>query len=197
MEKYLIKTKKIGKSLILALLLMGVVIVVANAAPTQPPLPTSYWGSITENGSSKPNTLITVLDATGNVIVNATSDSAGSYLVIVPWDDPATTQVEGVVANETINFKVSGKTVTSRVIDAQGTNNKLDLNVPNTTTINGDVDGDGQVTVVDALFVAQYTVGTRTLTSAQLAAADVNNDGQVTVVDALFIAQFTVGLRQL
>jgi len=61
----------------------------------------------------------------------------------------------------------------------------------------GDVSGDGSVTVVDALFVAQYTVGTRTLTSTQLAPADVNGDGEVTIVDALFIAQYTVGLRQL
>jgi len=68
---------------------------------------------------------------------------------------------------------------------------------PPTSGIKGDVNGDGQVTVVDALFVAQYTVGLRTLTSQQLAAADVNGDGQVTVVDALFIAQYTVGLRQL
>jgi len=68
---------------------------------------------------------------------------------------------------------------------------------PPTSGIKGDASGDGQVTVVDALFVAQYTVGLRTLTSQQLAAADVNGDGQVTVVDALFIAQYTVGLRQL
>lgn len=67
---------------------------------------------------------------------------------------------------------------------------------PPTSVIKGDVSGDGQVTVVDALFVAQYTVGIKTLTSAQLAAADVSGDSQVTVVDALFIAQYTVGLRQ-
>jgi hypothetical protein len=65
------------------------------------------------------------------------------------------------------------------------------------SVIKGDVNGDNQITIVDALFVAQYTVGLRTLNSQQLAAADVNNDGQVTIVDALFIAQYTVGLRQL
>jgi len=68
---------------------------------------------------------------------------------------------------------------------------------PPISGIKGDVNTDGQVTVVDAMFVAQYTVGLRTLTSAQLAVADVNNDGQVTVVGCLFIAQYTVGLRQL
>lgn len=63
------------------------------------------------------------------------------------------------------------------------------------SVIKGDVNGDGQVTVVDALFVAQSTVGLRQLNSNQLAAADVNCDAQVTIVDALFIAQYTVGLR--
>jgi len=74
---------------------------------------------------------------------------------------------------------------------------EVDIDTIQPSTLKGDVNGDGQVTVVDALFVAQYTVGLRTLTSAQLAAADVNGDSQVTVVDALFIAQYTVGLRQL
>jgi len=67
--------------------------------------------------------------------------------------------------------------------------------VSSTGVLKGDVNGDGQINVVDALFVAQYTVGLRQLNSNQLAAADVNCDVQVTVVDALFIAQYTVGLR--
>lgn len=61
--------------------------------------------------------------------------------------------------------------------------------------IKGDVNGDGKVTITDALFVAQYSAGLRTLTSTQLEAADVNCDGKVTITDALFIAQYTAGLR--
>jgi hypothetical protein len=146
MEKCFIRIQNnLKSSLILALLLMGAVIWVANAA--QPPLPTSYWGTvrIAGNLSLMPNTLITVLDAAGNIIASNTSNSDGSYLVIVPWDDPATVQVEGVVAGQTITFAVSGKTVTSRVIDAQGTNNNLDLIVPTTTitTTSGGSSGSG------------------------------------------------------
>jgi len=55
--------------------------------------------------------------------------------------------------------------------------------------------GAGKPTIVDALFIAQSTVGLRTLTGTQVLAADVNGDGAVNIVDALFIAQFTVGLR--
>lgn len=63
MGKWFNRTQKNVKSLVLALLLMGAVIGVANAAPTQPPLPISYWGyvRIAENGSLMPNTTITVI----------------------------------------------------------------------------------------------------------------------------------------
>ncbi len=63
--------------------------------------------------------------------------------------------------------------------------------------IKGDTSGDGIINIVDALFIAQYTVGLRTFTAAQLAAGDVNGDGMVNIVDALFLAQATVGLRIL
>ena len=42
--------------------------------------------------------------------------------------------------------------------------------------------GGGKPTIVDALFIAQGTVGLRTLTAIQLAAADVNGDGLADLV---------------
>jgi hypothetical protein len=58
MGKWFNRTQKSMKSLVLALLFMGAVTGAANAAPTQSPLPTSYWGyvRIAENGSLMPNT---------------------------------------------------------------------------------------------------------------------------------------------
>jgi len=50
------------------------------------------------------------------------------------------------------------------------------------------------VDIVDALFIAQYTVGLRPSLDC-FAQADVNGDGRVDIVDALFIGQYTVGLR--
>jgi parallel beta-helix repeat protein len=67
----------------------------------------------------------------------------------------------------------------------------------------GDVNCDGVVNAVDALFILQYVVGLR-LGSDQcpapvgylyLPAADVNCDGGVDAVDALFVLQHVVGLR--
>ena len=58
----------------------------------------------------------------------------------------------------------------------------------------GDVNGDAQVDVVDALFISQLTVQLRTTLPCPNV-ADVNGDSMVDIVDALFIAQYTVALR--
>lgn len=61
----------------------------------------------------------------------------------------------------------------------------------------GDVNCDGVVTIVDANYVAQYTVGDAKIDDfRQKLAADVNGDGAITIADATFIAQYTVGSLQ-
>ena len=58
----------------------------------------------------------------------------------------------------------------------------------------GDVNGDGQVTVVDATLIQKYIAGLVTLSDTQKAAADVNNDGSVSIVDATQIQKYIAGL---
>ncbi len=60
----------------------------------------------------------------------------------------------------------------------------------------GDVSGDGQVSGVDAMYIAQYIVGIRE-ELPNSSAADVNCDGEITGVDAMYIAQHVLGLREL
>jgi endoglucanase len=61
---------------------------------------------------------------------------------------------------------------------------------PGVTT--GDVNGDGEIDIVDALLVAQLYVGLDV--SIDEGAADANCNGTVDIVDALLIAQYYVGL---
>ncbi|MBN1696734.1 MAG: dockerin type I repeat-containing protein [Spirochaetales bacterium] len=56
----------------------------------------------------------------------------------------------------------------------------------------GDANGDGDVTIVDALIIARYYVGNTD--EIDLDQSDVNCDGAVNIVDALRVAQYYVGL---
>ena len=56
----------------------------------------------------------------------------------------------------------------------------------------GDVDGDGIVSVSDALLAMRGAMGTITLTASQLAHADLDGDGTVTASDALAIMRMAM-----
>jgi hypothetical protein len=57
----------------------------------------------------------------------------------------------------------------------------------------GDVNNDGQITIVDALMTAQYYVGLNPA-GFNAANANVNCDSSISIIDALIIAQYYVGL---
>ena len=57
----------------------------------------------------------------------------------------------------------------------------------------GDVNASGNVDIVDALAVAQYSVGLNPA-NFDSTVADVNGDGTINIVDALTVAQYSVGL---
>jgi arabinogalactan endo-1,4-beta-galactosidase len=58
----------------------------------------------------------------------------------------------------------------------------------------GDVNNDNTINIVDALLVAQFSVGLNPSNFDQ-SRADINSDGQINIVDALIIAQISVGLQ--
>ena len=58
----------------------------------------------------------------------------------------------------------------------------------------GDVSGDGNVNIVDALFIARHAVGL-SVSGFNEDAADVNCNGQIDIVDALLVARKAVGLQ--
>lgn len=58
----------------------------------------------------------------------------------------------------------------------------------------GDVDGDGSVSISDALSILRHSMGVELLEGDALAAADVNGDGSVLAFDALLALRASLGL---
>lgn len=58
----------------------------------------------------------------------------------------------------------------------------------------GDVNSDGDISVVDATLVQKYIVGLENLTDLQKKTADVNDNNEISVVDATLIQKYIVGL---
>ena len=61
-------------------------------------------------------------------------------------------------------------------------------------TLPGDVDGDGSVSISDALSILRHSMGVDSLEGDALAAADVNGDGSVLAFDALLALRMALGL---
>src|SRR4051794_40339831 len=65
---------------------------------------------------------------------------------------------------------------------------------PAGTVLRGDVNGDGQVTVLDALAVIAYVVGKELPAEYQIFPnGDADGNGRVTTMDALVIAGYSMG----
>jgi len=58
----------------------------------------------------------------------------------------------------------------------------------------GDVSMNMQVTMVDAMFIAQYKAGIKSLNASQLKCADTTDEGVVSMLDAMHIAQWRAGI---
>jgi len=57
----------------------------------------------------------------------------------------------------------------------------------------GDVNGDGEVTALDAVWILKYTAGATTGNPVTIENSDVNKDGEITALDAVWILKYTAG----
>jgi hypothetical protein len=68
------------------------------------------------------------------------------------------------------------------------------LSIVNSQEAPCDPNGDGKITIIDALLVAQHYVGLIIPGSFDITCADVNCSGDLDIIDALLMAQYYVGL---
>lgn len=93
-----------------------------------------------------------------------------------------------------VTISGNGISTTTKSVTISNSNMKVDFIVHAGSLIIGDVNEDGNLTIVDALLVARNTVGLP-VNGLSEEAADVNCDGNIDIVDALLIARKAVGLN--
>jgi len=62
-----------------------------------------------------------------------------------------------------------------------------------TVALNGDVNGDGNVTIADAMYLAKHVLGITGFEVIIVGAADVNGDGVINIADAMYLAKHVLG----
>ena len=79
----------------------------------------------------------------------------------------------------------------------QGKSTSFDINVIENPRILGDVDGDGEATVLDATYILRYNVNMQIPIAEEvmLLCGDVDGDGEVSVIDATFILRYEVMMK--
>lgn len=97
------------------------------------------------------------------------------------------------VANGTYTMRVSKKSHADREYTVKVSSADVTQNVEIFPI--GDVNSDGDISVVDATLVQKYIVGLEKLTDLQKKSAEVNGDGEISVVDATLIQKYIVGLE--
>ncbi|MDD3292366.1 MAG: lamin tail domain-containing protein, partial [Methanocellales archaeon] len=60
--------------------------------------------------------------------------------------------------------------------------------------LNGDVNGDGEVTLYDAMYLSKHVIGLQGFENIVEVAADVNGDGEITLSDAMYLAKHVLGI---
>ncbi len=69
---------------------------------------------------------------------------------------------------------------------------KISITPMSNSTLNGDVNGDGDVDIADAVCIVNHVVG-KPNAVFNITAADANNDGDVDIADAVHIVNYVVG----
>ncbi len=98
-------------------------------------------------------------------------------------------------------FSSSGSEVTSGIINSGMICKTYDSNgnviKSMDIVLKGDINMDGKVNIIDAVYILNYSVGKTSLSGVAKKAADVDASATVNIVDAVTILNHTVGLKKI
>jgi hypothetical protein len=102
-----------------------------------PPLPSSFYGTVKQNGENLPEgTVVQALIDDAVVVEGQTMMYQGEsvYSIDVPGDDTSTKEIEGGTEGSEIHFRVGDLEVNETAIWMSGTNVELDLSISSDLT---------------------------------------------------------------
>ena len=104
---------------------------------------------------------------------------------------------EGTNVIEIVVTAQTGATRTYKLTVVRGTAVNDPVSAGASSTMKGDMNGDGKITALDIIKLQRLIVGLDTLTNDILAVADVNGDGKVTALDIVKVQRHIVGLETI
>jgi hypothetical protein len=113
-------------------LLLGLVAVLGLTSPALalPPLPSSFWGTVTINGAPAPEGTLVQATIGGTVYAETHTtvyNGAAVFGLNVPGDDPSTPAIEGGVEGSAVSFRVARVKVLQAGTWSSGTNVEQNL----------------------------------------------------------------------
>mgnify|MGYP003230622856 FL=1 len=110
------------------------------------------------------------------------------------WEDTTLTPTK-VEIEATDVTKGSAPEPTTKPVPSTQPTTTQPATEPSGNALYGDVNGDGDITVVDATLVQKHVVQLETLSADKQILADVNGDNTISVVDATLIQKYIVQLK--
>lgn len=170
----------------------------------KPTEPTTVAPTTTEPTTEEPTTVeptTAKLKTVKGTVKSYLSESDTVTIQLIKSGEVAyETTVKGNNAKYSISGVASG-TYTMKVSKNAHADREYTVIVANSDVIRnakifaiGDVNSDGDISVVDATLVQKYIVGLENLKDLQKKSADVNDNNEISVVDATLIQKYIVGL---
>lgn len=122
------------------------------------------------------------------------SSKAFSLTKAGTWEDTTLTPTK-VEIEATDVTKGSAAEPTTKPVPSTQPTTAQPATEPSGNAVYGDVNGDGDITVVDATLVQKHVVQLETLSADKQILADVNEDNTISVVDATLIQKYIVQLK--
>lgn len=122
------------------------------------------------------------------------SSKAFSLTKAGTWEDTTLTPTKVEIEATDVTKGSAAEPTTKPVPSTQPTTTQP-ATEPSGNAVYGDVNGDGDITVVDATLVQKHVVQLETLSADKQILADVNGDNTISVVDATLIQKYIVQLK--